>query len=73
MFLPRYISIAIVILHSVKALGRHKMMAKQHETPLFFIDEILNTLLYSTDLMMHVFELHKYLHSPKNVHLKASL
>ena len=39
MFLPRYISIAIVILHSVKALGRHKMMAKQHETPLFFIDD----------------------------------
>lgn len=39
MLLSRYISIAIVILHSAKALGRHKMMAKQHETPLFFIDD----------------------------------
>ena len=33
----------------------------------------LNTLLHTTDLMIHDFELHEIFYSPKNVHLKALL
>ena len=33
--------------------------------------KILNTVLHTTDLMMHDFELHEFFYSPKNVHLKA--
>ena len=33
----------------------------------------LNTVLHTTDLMIHVFELHVLFNSPKNVHLKALL
>ena len=35
--------------------------------------KILNTVLHSTDLMMHDFKLHEFFHSPKNVLLKALL
>ena len=33
----------------------------------------LNTVLHTTDLMIHNFELHELFNSPKNVHLKALL
>ena len=35
--------------------------------------KILNTVLHTTDLMMHDFELHEFFYSPKNVLLKAWL
>ena len=33
----------------------------------------LNTVIHTTDLMIHDFELHELFNSPKNVHLKALL
>ena len=33
----------------------------------------LNTVLHTTDLIIHDFELHELFNSPKNVHLKALL
>lgn len=46
MFSSKYIVFIIVTLHTTNALGRHKMMAKQHETPLFFVDDFRDRNLF---------------------------